>query len=204
MTDGPMKHTFVGIMTEQDALEGARRKVLAAAEAIYRLTDTASFEPALKDSLRRHATEILGGVTGIAFFTEARKTHERERLMALAAATRELLSFAGQHGLISRENAGRVAAAYGTALDLLGAVHDGSISAPADIPSTSFLPNERQSKIIAHLSGNGRAQLGDIKQLFGDAISEKTIQRDLWQLVSCGLIQRHGDNRWTVYSLRQP
>ncbi|MBI4132372.1 MAG: hypothetical protein HY474_01935 [Candidatus Sungbacteria bacterium] len=191
-------------MSDADALQEARRKALAAAEAIYRLTGFAAFDSALKHSLRRHATEILGGVTGMAFFTEVRRSNERERLTALIAGAVEIIRFTERSCLITAGNAGRVIAAYGAVSDGLRAIPEGNndLAATDSLPSRAlFTPNERQSRILTYLSGNGRAQLGDIRQIFGDTYSEKTLQRDLLQLVSAGFIQRQGDNRWTVYSI---
>lgn len=196
-----------------------RAKAIAAAEAIFRITDLPSFDPALRFALRRQATEILGSVTGIALFTEVRRTAERERISALVAAIQELLRFVVSLRLVTRENAERIAAAYARVRECLSVVTvEGTESAepvlagrtsgepPESVESPgSILPdgdlNERQEKIVAYLASTGRAQLGDIHQLFGDVCSEKTIQRDLWQLVSAGRIKRQGDNRWTVYSL---
>lgn len=59
--------------------------------------------------------------------------------------------------------------------------------------------NERQERILWYLRDNGKAQIGDIRVVFED-ISEKTLQRDLWHLVNCGLVQRDGDYRWTAYT----
>ena len=59
--------------------------------------------------------------------------------------------------------------------------------------------NTRQDRILEYLSGNGQAQISHIRSLFGAEISEKTLQRDLVELVSFGLVRREGDNRWTTY-----
>lgn len=213
-------------MREPDALRDARTKALAAAEAIYRITDLPSFDPALKFALRKQATEILGGITGVVLFTEVRRTAERERIAALIAATRELIAFAASRNFIAPINAERVAGAYRQAGECLSVVFSGDESGAAAYPSNDVdappssapagpptadlassspagpaaaILNDRQVKIIAYLSDNGRAQLGDIRQLFGDAYSEKTLQRDIWQLVASGRVKRQGDNRWTVY-----
>lgn len=188
-------------MPNPDTGENLRTKALAAAEAIYRLTGIGAFDPALKTTLRKHATEFLGGITGMALFTHVRRSAERERLMAMAVAIQELLRFSNALGFVTTENAERVAGAYRAAGEYLGSMSmDEAVSAvPED--QDPFIPNDRQGKILAFLSSHARAQLGDIRQLFGDTCSEKTLQRDLWQLVSAGRIKRQGDNRWTVYSL---
>lgn len=190
-------------MSDSDPAQDLRTKALAAAEAIYRITDLPSFDPALKSILRKQGTEILGGITGIALFTEVRRAEERERLAALIAATEEIIRFAESRGFIAAGNAARIVSAYQAAnecLSMLGRANE--VGSPAGLsPDGPFAPNERQKKILTYIAGNGRAQLGDIRQIFGDAYSEKTLQRDLWHLVSMGKIQRQGDNRWTIYSL---
>ncbi len=190
-------------MSERTIEENLRTKALAGAEALYRLTDLPAFDPALKLSLRKHATEFLGGVTGMALFTEVRRSAERERLAALVFSIQELVRFSRSLGFISAKNAERVSGAYRAAGEYLGSIGiDGGSPPPVSIPgSESFGPNERQDKILSYLASHGRAQLGDIRQIFGDACSEKTLQRDLWQLADAGRITRQGDNRWTVYSL---
>ncbi len=190
-------------MSDPTSQENLRTKALGAAEAIYRLTDLPAFDHALKLALRKQATEFLGGVTGLALFTNVRRLAERERLMAMAVAIQELLRFSNSLGLVTAENAERVAGAYRAAGVYLGSIRVDEEFPPAMTSPEpgSFTPNERQGRILDYLTAHGRAQLGDIRQIFGDACSEKTLQRDLWQLADAGRIKRQGDNRWTVYSL---
>ena len=191
-------------MADSGTSQELRIKALAAAEAIYRLTGLPSFDPTLKALLRKQATEILGGITGIAFFTEVRRIQEREHLAALIAAIQDIIRFAESRGLIVSGNAERVVAAYRAANEYLSVLAEENADTPRTGPPLEepFTPNERQERILAYIAENGKAQLGDIRQLFGDSYSEKTLQRDLWQLVSVGRIQRQGDNRWTVYYLK--
>lgn len=201
-------------MREPDTLQDARTKALAAAEAVYRITDLPSFDPALKFALRTQATEILGGIAGLALFTRVRRSQERERISSLLAAIRELIGFAASRDFIAPSNAERVINAYQRAGECLPVASIENESGAAAYPNDAGAPlpsspagtaaailNDRQVKIIAYLSDNGRAQIGDIRQIFGDAYSEKTLQRDIWQLVAIGRVKREGDNRWTVYSI---
>lgn len=189
-------------MFERTSEENLRTKALAGAEALYRLTDLPSFDHALKLTLRKHATEFLGGITGMALFTHVRRSTERERLMAMALSIQELLRFSNSLGLVTAENAERVSGAYRAAGEYLSSIRVDEEPRPAPTAGTTpFTPNERQGRILSFLASNGRAQFGDIRQIFGDTCSEKTLQRDLWQLVNAGRIKRHGDKRWTVYSI---
>ncbi len=45
-----------------------------------------------------------------------------------------------------------------------------------------------------------KARLGDLHTLFGD-VSSKTIQRDLFDLVSRNILRKEGEKRWTTYFL---
>ena len=61
--------------------------------------------------------------------------------------------------------------------------------------------NERQKKIIEYLQKTQNSSIGDIVKLFSDAVSEKTLQRDLNGLMLQGLVRAEGDRRWRKYSL---
>lgn len=61
------------------------------------------------------------------------------------------------------------------------------------------ISNERKDEIIRLLKQKGNAMIKDISSNFPN-FSEKTIQRDLLDLVSQGRIQKSGERRWTVYS----
>jgi hypothetical protein len=59
--------------------------------------------------------------------------------------------------------------------------------------------NERKEKILKLVQEKGSVMIKDISPVF-DGFSEKTIQRDLLDLVSQGLLQKSGERRWTTYS----
>ncbi len=59
---------------------------------------------------------------------------------------------------------------------------------------------ERKDKIVRLIKEKGNVMIKDISANFPN-FSEKTIQRDLLNLVSQGKIQRSGERRWTVYSV---
>lgn len=189
-----------------------RRRALAAAEAIYRLTDPPSFDGALKFILRRRAMEVVARLAGLAHYASPRRRASAgEGIGAAAAAAGELIRFAAGRGLVADDHARRVAGAYEWVRERArdaaadqngrGATSAAAHAAGTAAPARGVISNERQRRIMAYLASSGRAQISNIRGLFGDACSEKTLQRDLWQLVRSGLIQRQGDNRWTVYSI---
>lgn len=192
-----------------------RTTAVAAAEALYRLTEVAGFDPALKFELRKKATEIFVNIAaltihaiepseGIAAETRVSQRHPslRESTRAAIAGIQELIRFVRQRQYVLVEHAERVLGAYARLNAWLATVgQEQAVSHPRAAGTFATNLNERQQRIIEYLSGNSRVQIGDIRQLFDQSISEKTLQRDLWQLVHFGLIRRQGDNRWTSYSL---
>ncbi len=59
---------------------------------------------------------------------------------------------------------------------------------------------ERKKAILAHLRKSGARSLPEIADLFEGA-SQKTIQRDLRELISQGLVEKEGERRWAKYKV---
>lgn len=66
--------------------------------------------------------------------------------------------------------------------------------------TNSASQNERKQKILEIIKAKGSVMIKDISQNF-ENVSEKTIQRDLSDLVGRGSISKSGERRWTVYTL---
>lgn len=184
-------------------------KTLAAAEAIYRLTGIDIFDAALKSELRTRAVAIVSRAASFSISAENKNGSAEEYRAAIAAdleAIKELVRFACRVRLISAGNADLVIGAY---CRIRGYVDEAILgrdgaertaeSPPEPDESAATILNERQKRIVGYLESAGQAQISDIRGVFGNECSEKTLQRDLWQLVQSGLIQRKGDNRWTTY-----
>ncbi|MBU1292614.1 hypothetical protein KJ819_00935 [Patescibacteria group bacterium] len=60
--------------------------------------------------------------------------------------------------------------------------------------------SERREAILSVLKRRGGSYIKDISLVIRD-VSEKTIQRELSQLVSEGVVTRKGDRRWTTYEI---
>ncbi|GMU74480.1 MAG: hypothetical protein AMXMBFR44_6770 [Candidatus Campbellbacteria bacterium] len=60
--------------------------------------------------------------------------------------------------------------------------------------------NERKEKIVQLIRSRGSVMIKDISPEF-PGLSEKTIQRDLLDLVSRGSVRKSGERRWTIYSV---
>jgi hypothetical protein len=69
---------------------------------------------------------------------------------------------------------------------------------PAD---TSIKKNERQENIINILKSQSNLTIKDFSKVIKDC-SEKTIQRELLELVQKGVIKKEGERRWSRYSLK--
>lgn len=63
--------------------------------------------------------------------------------------------------------------------------------------------NLRHPKIIEFLKNNGGKTVRDVSSMFS-GISEKTVQRDLLELVKTGQLFTRGEKRWRTYSLNKP
>lgn len=67
--------------------------------------------------------------------------------------------------------------------------------------STTEERGERQKKILSRLGNGAHTSIGEFTQTFGSQVSEKTIQRDLNDLMIQGLVKAEGDKRWRKYSI---
>ncbi len=59
---------------------------------------------------------------------------------------------------------------------------------------------QRQQAIISALRQKGPSYIKDVATLFRE-VSEKTIQRDLQNLIDSGVVIKEGERRWTKYSV---
>lgn len=69
-----------------------------------------------------------------------------------------------------------------------------------DIKDTGF--KDRREYILSVIRDKKSASIKDISTLIRD-VSEKTIQRELASLVTAGVVSKHGERRWSTYSLVQ-
>lgn len=61
--------------------------------------------------------------------------------------------------------------------------------------------SQRQEHIINVLKGQGNLTIKDFSKVIKDC-SEKTIQRELLELVEKGIVKKEGERRWSRYSLK--
>jgi hypothetical protein len=61
-------------------------------------------------------------------------------------------------------------------------------------------PSERQKQILELLSGGTALSVGDITKRLETRVSDKTLQRDLTELINSGRVSASGERRWRKYS----
>lgn len=187
-------------------------RAAAAAEAVWRITGIAGFDETLSSELRSRAIEILALLAALtahpgalnAAPDNAEVLGRYRRLMddvrARAAGVIALLKFGLSQRAITATNADMIIGAYQRISDSLQESPGRHLEEPTANEGIAAF-NTRQKRILAYLGEHRRAPIADLTQLFSGEFSEKTLKRELGDLIVAGLIRRSGDNRWTIYSL---
>jgi hypothetical protein len=185
-----------------------QKRAVAASAAIYRVSDIPTFDAVLKFELRRRSLEIMTGIAGLGVSPDWASGQANEGLRKQILAIQELIRFGRELHWIAESNADRIFEAYRRMQENLAGITRGVVESEDKsievrvkrpiVPEALYL-NSRQDRILDYMREHEQAPISQICSLFGEAVSEKTIQRDLNELVSSGLIQRRGDNRWTMY-----
>ena len=68
------------------------------------------------------------------------------------------------------------------------------------IGAKSLGRNSRQDSIISFIRTHGEVSIKDVSDTIPD-VSEKTIQRELLALVAAGVLEKHGQRRWSTYRI---
>ncbi len=69
---------------------------------------------------------------------------------------------------------------------------------PASAPVSNHPDRRERIKVI--LEAKGEASIKDISDIISD-VSEKTVQRELNAMIEDNVVKRHGERRWSKYSL---
>ncbi len=82
-------------------------------------------------------------------------------------------------------------------------LHKKAINEPSEIIEKEVTPEPfiRQNKIMNYLTERHVASIGELVIFFENSVSDKTLQRDLGELVAQGKVRADGEKRWRVYSL---
>lgn len=76
----------------------------------------------------------------------------------------------------------------------------GSATPASHGATQSSAATDRRERIKTIIEAKGEASIKDISEIITD-ISEKTVQRELNAMISENIIKRHGERRWSKYTL---
>jgi len=79
------------------------------------------------------------------------------------------------------------------------APHKAPTRSAQSVPKPSASP-DRRTRIQTILEAKGEATIKDISEIITDC-SEKTVQRELNAMIEDNLVKRHGERRWSKYSV---
>lgn len=77
-------------------------------------------------------------------------------------------------------------------------VSKGHVKDIKDVPDINI--KDRRDAIVSVIKNKENVSIKDISTLIRD-VSEKTIQRELISLIDAGVVLKHGERRWSTYSL---
>lgn len=106
--------------------------------------------------------------------------------------TPDLFSTKEREAGSAKQEAGRGEQAGKTSLNQ--GVHQGQVASQQK-------KSQRQENILTVLKGQSNITIKDLSKVIKDC-SEKTIQRELSELVNKGVIKKEGERRWSRYSLK--
>jgi hypothetical protein len=178
----------------------SRTRVLAISEALYRVTAIPQFDPELSRALRAGALSLALAVLE----TKSPETIHRESNIII-----DLITLGIRTNQISTTNGQKIATACHALQGESSSLATERVKKENSIEEREKTGMEdlevrgdamsRQQKIAAFIQSEGRARISQIHKLFMEVCSEKTIQRDLADLVEKGILRREGDHRWTTY-----
>ncbi len=174
--------------------------------ALYRVTERMADEEPLKWKLRQHALRFSELESLPESSLSLKEAQERLRLMTNLVS---LLDLASSLSYVAKVNFDTLRREY-----LLFEKSNQSVllteraeekNLPIHIASPEENSNEsvsnRQKKILEYLEKTSNSSIGEVSIVFENSISEKTLQRDLSDLMLQGLVRAEGDRRWRKYSL---
>jgi hypothetical protein len=85
---------------------------------------------------------------------------------------------------------------------LAAPAHSSVIQKRVYAPRASGGGSDRKNALVELLRGRGPSSVGDLIQVIGMSVSEKTIQRDLNALADAGVLGREGEKRWRRYFIK--
>ncbi len=167
--------------------------------ALYRVTDRLPDTEPLKWQLRESALKL----ENLVFQKEDNVSEEwSSHLEKLFAAISRNLELASSFSYVARVNFDVLLKEYLDIQKTFFVKNDEPmfLEAPAEKPNEISSPSVRQKHILDILSMSDSVSITDFVKVFEGRIGEKTIQRELGELVNQGKVRAFGERRWRRYS----
>ncbi|MBU2263575.1 hypothetical protein KJ750_02925 [Patescibacteria group bacterium] len=188
-------------------------------EAVYRVTDLYPDQEPLKWALRENAVYLYNNLMSITDMSDRKLRYNFKEVLSSLSQIINKLDLASLGGFISDINFEIIKKEYGSLKDFLENQQQ-FIFSQEELLIKPELPilkeketkeykgqkilsdktEDRKQKIINSLKNNDKKTIKEISSIFED-ISEKSIQRDLADLVKSGRLLANGEKRWRVYYL---
>ncbi|MDO8522867.1 MAG: winged helix-turn-helix domain-containing protein [bacterium] len=194
-----------------------KERALQITEALYRTTELFSDAEPLKWSLRQNALDVLNS-----------SPQDLGRVEGLVKSLFLKLELAASGTFISKMNFDVLKREYSNLLSsvmsyknsyqalldniarpaVIGQARPNETVRVSDKPKQIARPIEaaykaeggkRRETILTALKEKGPSSVGDLAGIFGENISEKTVQRELSALVNTGAVKKEGEKRWRRY-----
>ncbi|MBU2219076.1 hypothetical protein KKG15_01100 [Patescibacteria group bacterium] len=188
-------------------------------EALYRVTDLYPDQEPLKWALRENAVYLYNNLMSITDMSDRKLRYNFKEVLSSLSQIINKLDLASLGGFISDINFEIIKKEYGSLKDFLENQQQFIFSQEELLikPELPILKEKeikeykgqkilsdktenRKQKIINSLKNNDKKTIKEISSIFED-ISEKSIQRDLADLVKSGRLLANGEKRWRVYYL---
>jgi len=167
--------------------------------ALYRVTDRLTDREPLKWQLRENALKL----ENLLFQKEDSSDSQKENREMLFAALTRNLELASSFSYVARINFEVLLKEYLDNQKIFLEEKEESILLEAPVSGVHEVvsPSTRQKYILDILSTSANVSIADFVKVFEGKISEKTVQRELNELISQGKIKAFGERRWRRYSL---
>jgi hypothetical protein len=182
-------------------------KVKKLTEALYRVTDLYPDREPLKWALRETSLDIYTNTMSIMSDRKSKPLKDITNSMADIINNLELASLGG---FISDINFGIIKREYGALKLLLEGKKEIILIEQAEQENPTPVikkpighsngHNDRKQKILDLLRKEGKTTIKEIMLNFS-GVSEKSVQRDLLEMVKLGELRAEGEKRWRTYCL---
>ena len=197
-------------ISDKDKIITDRVKKLT--EALYRVTDLYPSKEPLKWGLREASLDIYNNLMSVMSDRNFRNFRNFGAITKNISDLINTLDLASLGGFISDINFGILKREYSSLKSMIDSqkelvlieqkieLEQPQKRAPVVSDRVSDTMSIRKEKIIGIISREGKKTIKDILPIF-DNISEKSVQRDLLELVKEGKLKTEGEKRWRAYSV---